>query len=210
MKKRILFALLIGLLCPPVLWGDCSCPAAKPEEQVDHATYVFQGRLNEIRTDKKTKERRLFFEYLETYKGDLTDDSDIRDRTAGTECAIAFKEGEIYMVYARWELGFTVIKPCSGTKLVKLTPGEEAAALGPSDDYKKKLYTQMQEQCMGRRDTFCCLDSLKAIQAGKFLPEPDEGCPDDMKPNRLTCSGSIVWCEPIVAAPNKVKGLDGL
>jgi hypothetical protein len=194
-KTSIVLLLLVRVLA--FAHADCSCPDAKPEDLVDRASDVFQGRLLDIRTEKKTKERRLFFEYLENYKGDLKEDTDIRDDTAGTDCAIAFKEGEIYMVYARWEQGFTVIKSCSGTKLVKLAAGEEAAAVGPSDDYRKKLYAKMQVLCMGHRDTFCCLNSLKALEAGKYFPEPDEGCPEDMKPDRLRCNGSLVWCVPI-------------
>ncbi len=200
MKHRLLpRLLLLSVITPSLLPAECRCPVATPETQVENASYVFQGRLSELRTNKKTKERKLYFEILDTYKGDLKEDTGIQDLSQGSDCAIPFKEGEVYMVYARWELGFTVIKPCSGTKLIKQTEYDEASAAGPGSEYKAQVYKKVQALCMGHRETFCCLDSLKAMKAAHALPEPDEGCPDGMKPDRLSCIGSLVWCVPIVA-----------
>ena len=49
---------------------------------------------------------------------------------------------------------------------------------------------------MGRIDTVCCLASLKALRKDYYLPEPEEGCPSGMIPDRLHCSGSYTWCIP--------------
>ena len=41
--------------------------------------------------------------------------------------------------------------------------------------------------------------SLKAMQEGSFLPQPDSGeCPDETIPDRLRCEGSYVWCVPML------------
>jgi hypothetical protein len=70
--------------------------------------------------------------------------------------------------------------------------------VGPGDEWKTKAYKAMRERCMGRRDTFCCLDSVKAMAAGAFEPENlDQGCPENMIPDRLPCAGSYIWCVPM-------------
>ena len=50
---------------------------------------------------------------------------------------------------------------------------------------------------MGRMDTICCLSSLKAMRQEFNVPEPEDGCPSETKPDRLQCGGSYTWCIPV-------------
>jgi hypothetical protein len=78
-----------------------------------------------------------------------------------------------------------------GTKLLQKNTTQP---LGPDEEAKNKFYLHLRDACMGRRDTACCLASLKAMRQNYHLPEPEEGCPSGSAPDRLQCAGSYTWC----------------
>ena len=85
-----------------------------------------------------------------------------------------------------------------GTKPIE-DAKEESEKLGLPNSAKDKLYKEIQKRCMGLYTTSCCLSSLKAMEKGYYLPEPDSGCPAGMKPDTLLCGGSLRWCIPVTA-----------
>ena len=193
-KKVSILCFLIGW-GPACVWAACVCAATTPKEQSDLATYVFNAEVWDIQLIKEAGKKIITFDVDDTFKGNTPDRVDVVDAHAGTECALDFKEGESYLVYVRWQWGENVTSRCWGTKrLEQVAP--DAAALGPGDAWKAKLYGKMQMNCMGRIDTNCCLASLKAMRAGHYLPQTDQGCPDGMIPDRLRCDGSYLWCIP--------------
>jgi hypothetical protein len=108
------------------------------------------------------------------------------------------------MVYARWQWGATFTARCWGTKRLEQALGD-VKVLGPSDAWKGKVYDRLKEMCMGRRDTSCCLDSVKAMSRGAYLPEPEKGCDEGTIPDRLRCSGSYQWCLPISESEKRLS-----
>ena len=183
----------ISFIAPAL--ADCICPPATDVQQTDLATYVFNGDVWDLRIDKPSGKQIITFDVNDTFKGKPPDRVDVVDDRAGSDCALDFKEGDTYLVYVRWLWGSKKTSRCWGTKLLQ-EAGKSAAALGPGDAWKVKLYDKMQENCMGRYDTTCCLSSLRAMREGRYLPPTDEGCPDGLIPDRLRCDGSYLWCVP--------------
>jgi hypothetical protein len=161
---------------------------------MDQASYVFNGEVWDVEVDRKTHKRSITFDADETFKGTLKNARlEAADNEEGTPCAIDFHEGEHYLVYARWQWGAMLTSRCWGTKKIQ-DAAKDAEAVGLSAETKAKFYDKLRVLCMGRRDTTCCLGSLKAMREGNYLPQPDNGCPDDTIPDRLRCEGSYVWC----------------
>ena len=159
---------------------------------------MFNGEVWDVAIDGKTRQRVITFDVNDTFKGDPKPRIELKDEADGKECAIDFHEGESYLVYARWQWGATRTSRCWGTKRLQEAYGD-AAALGPGDAAKAKYYDKLRILCLGRRDTACCLASLKAMRRGGYLPRPDGGCPEDMIPDQMRCGGSYVWCVPATA-----------
>lgn len=161
---------------------------------------VFTGTISEIHVDKKTQEKSVTFDVLDTFKGDPVDDMTLTDSEAGTDCAIDFKLKDNYLVYVRWIWGARVTSRCVGTKKMEQA-ASDAKVLGPGDELREDLYTKLQPMCMGTPGAFCCLASLRAMEKGHYLPEPEAGCPDTTVPDRLRCGGSMRWCIPTSDKP---------
>jgi hypothetical protein len=187
----------ISLLLPGfLLAADCSCPPATTQEQFDLATSVFRGKIVEIR-ESKNEPTEFFFEIQDVFKGELEDDITLQDAEYGQPCVMDFQGGKAYLVYARWTWGRDVTSRCMGTKPIE-TAESDRAVIGPGNAWKSKVYPKLREMCMGRYDTTCCLASIKAMEKGSYLPEPQEGgCPVGSKPNVVRCKGGIRWCEPL-------------
>jgi hypothetical protein len=113
---------------------------------------------------------------------------------SGTGCDLTFELNQSFLVFTKWVWGTFTTSRCMGTKLLEKARTE---ALGPTEQLKEKLYIRLRNACMGRIDTSCCLSSLKAMRVGYYVPEPETGCPDGMKPDRLLCGGSYTWCIPV-------------
>lgn len=178
-------------------YADCQCPAATPQDNVETATEVFRGTLDEIRVPKKAGPTEYLFVVNDTFKGDSNaTEFVLQDADANGPCALALAKNKEYLVYGRWEWGYLKTAQCWGTKPIEKANGDRAA-IGPGDEWKGKLYPKMREACMGRYDTSCCLSSVNAMEKGYFLPEPENGCADGYKPNVVNCKGSLRWCEPI-------------
>lgn len=195
----LLFAFTVTLI--PSAYADCVCPPVAENDQSDLATYVFNGDVWDLKLDKPTGRHIITFDVNDTFKGKPPEKVDVVDDRVGTNCALDFKEGDTYLVYVRWVWGLRKTSRCWGTKLLR-EAGASAATLGPGDAWKAKLYEKMQVNCMGRYDTTCCLDSLKAIREGHYLPPTGDDCPDGMIPDRLRCDGSYIWCIP-ATDPNR-------
>lgn len=173
---------------------SCGCESLTTPQKLAGSTYAFTGRVEELRAPKKGR-RTVVFDVDEIFKGSPKQDMDIVTDVSGSGCDLVFEEGRTYLVYAQWQWGIAVTSRCMGTKLIEKARGD-AAALGPSEALKEKLYMQLRNACMGRSDTLCCLSSLKAMSAGYYVPEPDGGCSEGMIPDRLRCGGSYTWCIP--------------
>jgi hypothetical protein len=177
--------------------AECQCPPTTLKEQTEQATYIFNGEVWDVGIDRSTQKKVITLDVNDSFKGTPPTRLEVRDNEEGKPCAIDFHEGESYLVYARWQWGSTRISRCWGTKRIQ-EAGVDAQNLGPGDAAKGKYYDKLQVHCMGRRDTPCCLSSVKAMRAGGYLPQPEAGCPEEMIPNRLRCDGSYVWCVPTV------------
>jgi hypothetical protein len=169
---------------------DCGCESLTTPEKLEQATYAFTGMVLEAGSPKKGR-RTIVFDTDEIFKGSPKQEMEIVEDISGTDCDFSFENGQNYLVYARWEWGSAVTSRCMGTKLLEKA---NAKALGPSEEMKDKLYLHLRDACMGRLDTSCCLESLKAMRADYHVPEPEEGCPSGMVPDRLSCAGSYTWC----------------
>jgi hypothetical protein len=170
----------------------CDCPTMTPQEHLDESTYAFMGRVYEASSVKKGK-RTIAFDTDEIFKGAPPAEMKVSVEVTGDGCDLPFQEGQSYLVFAKWEWGNVTTSRCMGTKLLEKARVE---ALGPSEQLKEKLYIRLRNACMGRYDTPCCLSSLKAMRVGYYVPEPDDGCPEGMAPDRLHCAGSYTWCIP--------------
>jgi hypothetical protein len=175
--------------------ADCQCPPATPKEQTELATYVFNGDIWDISRPVGGGKAVITFDVNDTFKGDPPPRLELEDQEDGGECALNFHEGESYLVYTRWRWGTTLTSRCWGTQRLDKV-GAEGQALGPGSIAKSRYYEKLRVLCMGRRDTRCCLSSIKAMQDGGFLPKTDDSCPDGMIPDRLKCAGSYTWCVP--------------
>jgi hypothetical protein len=188
------------------VWAACECPALTPQDALEQATYAFVGALSEIRTDKKTGATKLEFDVTDSFKGNPDDDVELIDSMKGTECELEAKERQTFLVYARWQWGNVVTSRCFGTRPIERE--SDAANLGASNSMKEKMYEQLQKLCMGRKDTPCCLNSLKIMSESHYLPEPEEGCPSGSIPDRATCAGSLRWCIPNEEAAHRHSKAD--
>ncbi len=184
-------------------FADCKCPSLTAQEQNDQATYIFNGEVWNVELDPaQGTAKSITLDVVDVFKGDPGTRLEVH-QSVEKECAINFHEGESYLVYARWRWGSTQTSRCWGTKRLK-DAMSDGATLGPGDVALNKYFEKLQVHCMGRRDTPCCLDSLKAMRKGRYVPAPDTGCPDGLIPDRLRCDGSYVWCVP-PTDPRRVK-----
>jgi len=179
---------------PPSEAPACGCETLTPQEHLDDCTYAFTGTVFEA-TKPKNGQRLISFDVNEVFKGSPTEEMKIMVDVIGDMCDFPFELDQSYLVFAKWEWGRVVTTRCMGTKLLPKVPLTE---LGPSEQLKEKLYIRLRNACMGRLDTPCCLNSLKALRAGFYLPEPDDGCPSGTIPDRLHCNGSYTWCIPVL------------
>lgn len=180
------------LSTPTPVTETCACDIRKPQEYLEDATYSFTGFVDEATPVKKGK-RMVTFDVGEIFKGTPGTEMKTQVEVKNDGCDLPFEKNQNYLVFAKWEWGTLSTHRCMGTKLLNT---DNRAALGPSEQLKEKLYIRLRNACMGRRDTACCLQSLKAMKAGYFLPEPEAGCPDGSLPDRLKCAGSYTWCIP--------------
>lgn len=163
---------------------------------MDAATYVFRGDIWDVEVDRATQKKVITVDVDDIFKGKPPDARvEMGDNEDGKECAIDFHEGETYMMYVHWQWGAMLTSRCWGTKKIQEASGD-AGTLGAGSTEKDQFYEKMKVSCMGRRDTPCCLSSLKAMREGRFLPQPEDGCPDETIPDRLRCEGSYIWCVP--------------
>jgi len=170
--------------------NTCECDAMTVPEKLEQCTYAFTGRVSEVSPAKKGTQT-ILFDVDEIFKGDPKPDMEVQEEMTGTDCDITFEAGQNYLVYSRWEWGHVFTTRCMGTKLLEKI---NKNALGPSEEAKEKLYRYLHNACMGRLDTSCCLGSVKAMQSGYYVPEPEDGCPSGSVPDRLRCAGSYTWC----------------
>ncbi len=194
--RRLLLLFLLWTSLPLFALAVCECEPSTHDERMESATAVFMGRLLEITPDTKSGKRRLLFDPIDVYKGELKDDVRLMDVDQDQPCELAVKEGAYYLVFAHWEWGYWVTSRCWGTKPVEEAK-EEAEKLGLPNSAKEKVYKEIQKRCMGLYTTGCCLSSLKAMQKTYSLPEPEAGCPAGTKPDTLLCAGSLRWCIPV-------------
>jgi hypothetical protein len=173
--------------------SSCGCDTLTAKDYLDESTYAFTGTVSEVSAVKKGK-RTVIFDVDENFKGPPALEMKVNVEAAGTDCDLSFAEGQSFLVFARWEWGTVSTSRCMGTKFLAKA---KTAALGPSEELKEKLYIRLRNACMGRIDTSCCLSSLKAMRAGYFIPQPEEGCPSETIPDRLRCGGSYSWCIPV-------------
>jgi len=159
------------------------------QERLEDSTYAFTGFVASAPAPKKGQ-RPIAFDVDEIFKGSPKEEMKVTVEVTGDGCDLPFEEGQSYLVYAKWEWGNVFTSRCMGTKLLVKAKNE----LGPSQELKNKLYIHLRNACMGRIDTACCLASLKAMRAGYYVPEPEDGCPSATVPDRLHCSGSYTWC----------------
>ena len=181
------------VLLEPSATAACECESLTPQERLEGSTYAFIGTVAELGAIKKGK-RTAVFDIDEIFKGSPKPELKVTTEISESDCDLAFEIGQSYLVFARWEWGTVITSRCMGTKLLAKA---KTAALGPSEELKEKLYIRLHNACMGRRDTSCCLSSLKTMSAGYYVPEPEAGCPDGTKPDRLLCGGSFTWCIPV-------------
>jgi hypothetical protein len=181
--------------------SSCGCESLNTAEKLRASTYAFTGQIEEVRAVKKGR-RTLVVDVDEIFKGSPKQDMEIVTEVSGGECDLSFEEGKKYLVYARWEWGSAVTSRCMGTKSIERARGD-ASALGPSEAMKEKLYIRLRNACMGRIDTVCCLSSLKAMRREYDVPEPENGCPEGMIPDRLRCAGSYSWCIPVTESNHR-------
>jgi hypothetical protein len=170
----------------------CTCESMTVQERLEDSTYAFTGMVVEAPAPKNGK-RTAIFDVDEIFKGSPTPEMKVTSEVKGDGCDLKFEEAQNYLVYAKWEWGTVMTSRCMGTQLLVKAKNE----LGPSQELKDKLYIKLRNACMGRSDTFCCLASLKAMRKDYYLPEPEEGCPSGMVPDRLRCAGSYQWCIPV-------------
>ncbi len=166
-----------------------------PKEHLDEATYAFTGVVAEVRALKKNR-REVTFDVNEIFKGSPSTEMKIAVEDSGDRCDLPLAAGQSYLVFARWEWGNVFTHRCMGTKLLTKARRD---GLGLSEQMKEKLYSRLHNACMGRKDTPCCLSSLKAMRVSYYVPEPEDGCPDGTVPDRLLCAGSYTWCIPDTA-----------
>ncbi len=197
MRPASLYTTTLLLTLTPIrlAFADCQCPPMSAKEQTATATYVFNGDVWDVEIDGATKKKVITLDVNDTFKGKPAERLEVRDNEDGKDCATDFHEGETYLVYARWQWGMTQTSRCWGTKKIQEAMGD-ASALGPSAALKGKYYAKLREACMGRRDTPCCLYSVKAMSDGGYLPQPEGGCPEETIPDLLRCAGSYTWCVP--------------
>ena len=173
---------------------NCACDSLTPQEKLDQSTYAFTGIVSGVSKPKKGV-KAIVLDVDEIFKGSPKPEIKVTTAVTGDPCDLSFEEGQPYLVFAHWEWGNFVTSRCMGTKLL---PKARTAELGPSEALKEKLYIRLRNACMGRSDTPCCLASLKAMRAGYFVPEPEDGCPSGSIPDRLHCAGSYTWCIPVL------------
>jgi hypothetical protein len=195
--RRVLFLACLLAAFPGFLYAECKCPPQTPQDLIEQATYVFNGEVWDVELAVRDGPQVITFDVNDTFKGDPKPRIEIQE-DADKDCAIDFHEGESYLVYARWRWGSTKTSRCWGTKRLQ-DAASDGAALGPGGVAMSKYFDQLQVHCMGRRDTVCCLDSLKIMRRNRYLPQPESGCPEEMIPDRLRCDGSYVWCAPVTA-----------
>jgi len=181
------------MLIPATLRAACQCPVVDAKEQEKSAAQIFTGRIIELAKDKKSGKQLITFETDETYKGDPPDTVTLIDQEEGTPCALELKKDAMYIVYSHWVWADLVTSQCFGTKFQQ---PEAVAKLGPADSLKDDLYPMLEKACMGHSAVNCCLNSVKAMRQGHFMPVPEKGCPEEMIPDRLKCFTSYTWCIP--------------
>jgi len=178
----------------PSATPSCGCELLTTPEKLAKSTYAFTGRVWDVGTTKNGK-RTIVFDVDEIFKGSPKPEMEVTEELSGTDCDLAFEVGKAYLVFAKWVWGSVVTSTCMGTKVIERAK-RDAAGLGPSEEAKEQLYIRLRNACMGRIDTPCCLSSLKAMGSGYYVPEPEDGCPSGMVPDRLVCGGSYTWCIP--------------
>ncbi len=171
---------------------SCECETLTPHERLEQSTLAFTGRVAESTRAKKGK-RTIVFDVDEIFKGSPGMETKVMVDVTGTPCDLPFDENQSYVVFARWEWGKMLTSRCMGTKFLEKA---KVSALGPDQERKEKMYIGLRNMCMGRRDTPCCLASLKAMRQEYYVPEPEEGCSEGTVPDRLRCAGSYTWCIP--------------
>src|SRR5436305_15253757 len=135
--QKYLPVLLLFFAAP--VFGDCLCPGTTTQELVDQATYIFNGQVYDIRSDKKTHQKSVVFDINDTFKGKPPDSRvEVRDEASGGECAIDFHEDEYYLVYVRWVWGNLLTSRCWGTKKLK-EAFKDAAVVGPGVEWEAKM-----------------------------------------------------------------------
>ena len=191
---------LLLLLSPALAFSaECKCPTVTPQDQMEAAAYVFRARLADVTLPKKDVPA-FVFDVNDTFKGEPPLELLVQDAERDTPCALSMETGKEYLVYVRWQWGLYKTSRCWGTKAIEQANADRAV-IGPGDEWKAKLYPKLRQTCMGTYVTPCCLASVRAMELGRFMPEPNNGCPDGMKPNVAACQGSLRWCEPIAGNP---------
>lgn len=183
------------ILLPAFLRAACQCPESAAEEQLEAATYAFSATVSDTGLDKKTGEKRMTLDVNEIFKGEPGTEIELIDLEGTTDCALDVKDNQQWMVYARWQWGKKVTSRCFGTKRINEAVGD-LNVLGPAESWKQKQYPRLRDHCMGKKEVPCCLNSVKTMAAGGYLPEPETGCPEGMIPDRLKCPTSYTWCIP--------------
>ena len=111
--KLFLVALAASLLSSIVLGAGearaCMCEVLSPEEQLRVSDAVFSGEVADIDnspgdgpSDRPTPLGGITFEVEETWKGDPEEQVVVRGYGPGPSCGIEAREGEQYLVYARY------------------------------------------------------------------------------------------------------------
>lgn len=117
----------------------CSCKELSIDEAEESSSAIFFGEV-ESYEEVKPDQWQAAFKVLAPYKGKLKADSSVKIDSANWDCALSFRPGKTYMVFAKEDKGRLVTDQCMLTKredkqpvapgvtsILPVTPGEGSA-----------------------------------------------------------------------------------
>lgn len=98
-------------------------------------------------------------------------------------------------------------KPLAVTAPTKFIPAEDVlSSLGfgggnGEATSTQNYYDNLANECSTKESESCCRASVETMKAGNYTLTIQEGCPANYQSNKMRCSDSYAWCQPMSALP---------
>ena len=139
------FLVLTLLSCDTAL--ACKCLPLSPDENLQNADVVFEGRLLGITRLPSTSRFSLAytFDVRKSVKGSAGNVISIFGE--GSECDAYFEPGFIYRVYANNEDGTFTSRTCAGNEIIGTFVSRSFSSIPPQPAYWQCLFVNLVEIC---------------------------------------------------------------